>query len=1250
MVRYLLLTLTLLLSAGASMAQSTVLKGKVTDDTGEALIGASVKVLKGTEFVRGAVTDYNGDYRIPLDPGNYNVEVSYTGFKTALTTGVRVIVNTINSHDIKMESGTLLDEVVITTFKVPLIEQDKTQGGQTLTSDQIKNLPTRSVNAIVATTAGTTSIDGGDVNIKGSRSNATNVYVDGIRISGSSANAIPVQDIEQLQVVTGGLGAEYGDVTGGVISLVTKGPADEYHGAIEVENSHGLDPYGWFLGTANISGPLIKRKATDTRPARTLVGFRLSAQYLDQKDDDPPALPLAKAKGAAVDWNQINWNNYYSADEAVANAEKAKLEQLADAGGPLGRLSAHPLSLQNGFIRPTAENFTQDSVDMLDYNPLEGSTDINITSKLDFRISDNIDFSVTGTYLDRTNQFTPAPGTGSWRVLNSQNNPTQYSNRYRAITRFRHRLGSNEGPRDAASANRVTISNASYTLQFGFERGLSEQYDPRHQDRFFDYGYIGRFTYDYIPFLDFNDAGNLAHIDNTEAYTGYLPGYVNSAGSIVVPNPGLVAYNEFAQNDDFNSFINTNGRFNDTYDDIWSSMFTNVNSVYNTYAKGEDDILTGIASASFDLKLGKTGTHNIQFGLLTEQRTNRNWTMAPRNIWNLMSLITNNHFNGLDTNTVIGKLWVPAFGDSIDLYANAVIDLPDFRFYRKIREQRGIPLSQWLNPNELSPEELRLEMFSPRELTDQGLINYYGYDYLGNKLNNNITFNDFFTSRGTDGIRDFPVAPLRPLYQAAYLKDKFTFNNMIFSLGVRVERFDLNTKVMKDQYSLYQIMNARDFYATQPNAGSRPGTIGDDFKVYVTDQSNNEIKAFRSGDTWYFPDGTQAADGNLIFGGGGVVAPFLQDTVSGDNILDTRFDPNTAFEDYTPQVNWMPRLAFSFPISDEANFFAHYDVLVQRPPSNWEVTPLDYVYFYTPNRTPTNNANLRPERVVDYEVGFQQRLNQNSALKFSAYYREMRDMLQRRTILYVPTIGAYDTYGNIDFGTVKGFTLQYDLRRIQNAELRLAYTLQFADGTGSDINSQRGLTSRGTNIRTLSPLSFDERHNIQAIFDYRFASGKRYNGPRIAGKDILANFGANLQLSAASGRPYTARLRPERFGGSGTLGAINGSRLPWRINLDLRLDKSFTLVASGKNPLNLNVYFRVSNLLDARNVVGVYSVTGSPVDDGFLATGQGQAFINGLAVQGRNIDAYLDAYNWGMLNPDRYTQPRRLYVGAALEF
>ncbi|MEQ1743902.1 MAG: carboxypeptidase regulatory-like domain-containing protein [Saprospiraceae bacterium] len=1202
MVRSLLLLFSLLFSAGLAFSQgnNTVLSGKVTDDKGEALIGATVKVLRGTDLVRGTITDYNGDYRLNLDPGNYDVEVSYTGFQKQQVTAVRVLTGTLNTLDFTLVEGNVLGEVTVSAFKVPLIEQDKTQGGQTLTSEQIKNLPTRSVNAIVATTAGTTSIDGGAVNIKGSRSNATNYYIDGIRVSGSPP---PVQDIEQLQVITGGLGAEYGDVTGGVISVITKGPASSYHGSIEVENSHGLDPYGWFLGTANVSGPILKKKSADGVSERTVIGFRLSGQYNKQKDDGPPSLPVYRVK-----------------DELLES------------------LSANPLINQNGAIIARAETFTNDSVVAMDYRPFEGQEAIDLTTKLDFRLSDNMDLSLTGTYRNVENQFTP----GGWRLLNSQNNPTQFSNRYRGIGRFRHRLGSSDGP---SSASRVSISNASYTLQFGFERGFSEQADPRHQDRLFDYGYIGRFNYNYVPVTGINDAGTIAHIDYREEFTGFSAGSVN-------PNPGLIAYNEFANPEAVSSYLAQNGRLSNLYTGIWSGMHSNINMVYNTFAKGESDVITGIASAGFDLKLGRTGTHNIQFGLLYEERVERSYNVAPFGLWNLMNLVTNSHFNGVDTSKIIGKYWdeirSPIIGDSIVQYGNLTIELNDFKFYRSVRQLLGKDIGEYVNPNSLDPGQLNISMFSPRELTDQGLISYYGYDYKGNKLRSDVTFNEFFTSRDADGIRDMPVAPLRPLYQAAFLKDKFTFNKMIFSLGVRIERFDLNTKVMRDQYSLYEVMNAEEFYRTVPSAGTRPGTIGDDYKVYVNSEQDNTIKAFRDGNTWYLPNGTQAPDGNVIFGGG-VVAPYLRDTVAGDDIFDLRYNPNSSFEDYTPQVNVLPRLAFSFPISEDANFFAHYDILVQRPPSNWQVTPLDYIYFYVPGRTPDNNANLKPERVVDYEVGFQQRLNQNSALKFSAYYRELRDMIQSRTILYVPTIGRYDTYGNTDFGTVKGFTVQYDLRRIQNAELRLAYTLQFADGTGSDANSQRGLTSRG-NIRNLFPLSFDERHNIQAIFDYRFDSGKRYNGPRLGGSDILANFGINLQLSAVSGRPYTARQRPERFGGSGTLGSFNGSRLPWRLNLDLRMDKTFIFGEGTKNPLSLNVYLRVANLLDTKNVLGVYPVTGSAYDDGYLATAEGQSVLRGITEQGRNVNAYLDSYSWVLQNSGLFALPRRIYIGAAFQF
>ncbi len=1214
MVRSLLLTLMLLLGWSVAEAQ-TFLQGKATDaDSKEELIGASVKVLKGTNVVRGAITDVSGNFRIPLDPGSYTIEVGYTGYTTLRQEGVQVLTGEINSLNFELQpsSGTNLTTVEVVSYKVPLIKQDQTSGGQTLTSETIKNLPTRSVNAIVATTAGTSSIDGGDVSIKGSRSNATNYYVDGIRVAGST---VPVQDIEQLQVVTGGLGAEYGDVTGGVISILTKGPASEFSGYAEVENSHGLDPYGWFLATANMSGPILKTKAKEGKPSRTIIGFRLSGQYNTQKDDDPPALRVARAKGKFLGHDKPFGSQF-------------------EEGSVLDNLQQHPLSSNRGTIINTAENFTSDSVDMMRYRPFEGRRDIDLTGKLDFRFTDKIDMSFTGTYRDTRNQFTPGGyGSSHWQVLNAHNNPTRYNQRKRVLGRFRHRLG--DPTREAENKSKFGIANASYQVQFGYERGNERVSDPRHGDNYFNYGYLGKFKYE-LDTTIIPVGPELLHVGYGEIFTGFESGGIN---------PGLEAYNEFANPENINSFFVQNGRFSNVYDDIWSGMHANINRVYNQAQKSENDIFTLNASTNFDLKLGKTGVHNIQFGLLNEQRIDRSWDLRPSTLWDLARQLANRHFNGLcDTCPPIDVKIVD--GIPVDINPYLIAPQTDARFYKELRKSLGVSEQVWVNPLELTPDQLNLSMFSAQELTDLdgGRLTYYGYDYLGNRLGGGFTFNDFFTSRNADGVRDFPIAPLTPLYQAAYIKDKFTFNKMIFSLGMRVERFDLNTRVLKDQYSLYEIMDANTFF--NQYGGNRPNGIGDDFKVYTKDGDKVvEVVAFRDGNQWYTNNGLQVNDPNLIFGGQ-AVKPIYLDGENAD-IRSESFDPNSSFADYTPQINWLPRLAFSFPINKDANFFAHYDVLVQRPPSNWEVTPLNYYYFYVNGRTPRNNANLRPERVIDYEVGFQQKLNEVSALKFSAYYREMRDMIQERFVNYVPVIGRYGTSDNIDFGTVKGFTTQYDLRRVKNIQFQLAYTLQFADGTGSNSATQRGLRQQ---LRTLYPLDFDERHSIAGILDYRYDEGKKYTGPEIAGRQILANFGVNVQFNAASGRPYTARLRPDRFGASGNTGTINGNRLPWRSNIDLRVDKTVNLNPRGKKPLDMNIYLRVSNVLDRRNVTNVYEYTGSPTEDGYLATNEGQSILRNTQLQGRNINAFQASYAWSMLNPNNFTLPRRIYVGASFGF
>jgi outer membrane receptor for ferrienterochelin and colicin len=166
-------------------------------------------------------------------------------------------------------------KVVITDYKAPLIELDQTTSGGMVTSEKIKNLPSKNVNAIASTTAGLSSVDEGAISVRGSRTDATAYYVDGIRVS--SAALIPQSEIDQLQVITGGMSAKYGDVTGGLISITSKGPSPRFTGGIEGETSQFLDPYGYNLLSTFLSGPIIKRNG------ESILGFRFSGQYRYQQ-------------------------------------------------------------------------------------------------------------------------------------------------------------------------------------------------------------------------------------------------------------------------------------------------------------------------------------------------------------------------------------------------------------------------------------------------------------------------------------------------------------------------------------------------------------------------------------------------------------------------------------------------------------------------------------------------------------------------------------------------------------------------------------------------------------------------------------------------------------------------------------------------------------------------------------------------------------------------------------------------------
>jgi hypothetical protein len=336
-----------------------------------------------------------------------------------------------------------------------------------------------------------------------------------------------------------------------------------------------------------------------------------------------------------------------------------------------------------------------------------------------------------------------------------------------------------------------------------------------------------------------------------------------------------------------------------------------------------------------------------------------------------------------------------------------------------------------------------------------------------------------------------------------------------------VDVFDANQPVLKDPYLFYNAFTVKEARAIKEQDPSQyswvniPDGMGDDYIVYVNDVNNpNSINGFRTGMNWFNATGTQVEDPKVIRGATGI-APWLVDPSLETPTAD-------AFEDYKPQVNIMPRIAFSFPISDEASFFAHFDILTKRPTTVFRFDPFQY-QFVNQRSAIINNSNLKPETTVDYELGFQQVLTRTSALKISAFYREQRNNVQLVNI-FEAYPATYRTFGNRDFGTVKGTTISYDLRRTGNIRMTAAYTLQFADGTGSDATSAAGLVNAGLpNLRTIFPYSFDQRHAFAITMDYRYGEGSDYKGPMLGNIALFENTGLNIVTNIYSGSPYSSQ-------------------------------------------------------------------------------------------------------------------------------
>lgn len=1233
MLRKLLTVIALLGLTNLAIAQSQsgTLKGTITEHgTGEVVPLANVILEQNGAVVGGAVADFDGKYTIkPIDPGRYTVQVSFIGFATKEIQDVLVSPNKITfiNAKLKLESE-VLGTIEVVEYVVPLIDPDKT--GQTRTREEITALPTRSVASVAAQTAGVYQEDEGSaINVRGSRSDATFYYIDGVKVRASSR--IPQASIEQMTVITGGLPASYGDAMGGVISITTRGPSNEFFGGIELVSSSLLDPYGYNLVGFNLSGPLLKDDNGQSK-----LGFFLAGEVESVKDNDPSSIDLYKINDTKLKYLQEN---------------------------PL------IFSLQNGIVQAqrASEYITMDDLEVIDAKQEAERLNIAVQGKIDFKPTKNTNFTIGGNYtkVDRSDYIF------TYSLFNPENNPQVIDNSWRVYGRFQQSFGNPEGEQSAS-----TMKNAFFTLQADYSKDLSTTQDEDHKDNLFNYGYIGEFTAERDTILsnpwNFDETVDFYMIDDNGDslfVTGEAVGHIDEEGNFVYDfsqsanpisnyyfkagdiNPYATNYTEqyydylgeSAVITDLNEIRSIGALVNGDRSDYVYSTFYNTGRAYNGYSKSEESQLRFTGSASTDIN-----DHAIQFGFEYEQRDDRYYGVSPTALWSLAELRVNNYINQFQ-----GAYELLGYDDASQttlLGLNHSFNFDQMSdFATNFRDVNGIAQDQIVDIHSYTPEDLDISMFSADQIMNYAT--WYGFDYTGARIEGvQPGMAEFLESDGDEHYKR-EVGAFQPIYVSGYIQDKFAFEDLIFNIGVRVDRYDANQEVLLDKYSLYQVITVGedDIY-------DHPSNIGDDYVIYVDDNANHStVTGYRNGDNWYDANGLPITDPEILNVSGKVMPMLLNPGAINDEVdaLNKGLTAD-AFTDYTPQVTFMPRISFNFPISDEAMFYAHYDVLAQRPSGN-RMDPIDYLQLAQLSGTYLSNSDLKPQRTTDYEIGFKQTLSSSSAMQISAFYKEMRDMMTYTKVGFAfPK--EYNTYGNIDFGTVKGLSVGYEMRRTKNISLNANYTMQFADGSGSSSTSGAGIVNSGQpNLRTTMPLDYDQRHNLTTSIDFRYGSGKNYNGPLFKGHQILSNMGVNIVATAGSGTPYSRQENATREGffginqRSNLSGSINGSRLPWRYRLDMRVNKSFDLKwgdEENQKSASVNVYLQVQNLLNAANILTVYQYTGNPDDDGFMSTPEGEATIAASV----NPQSLMDLYAIKLNNPDNYTRPRTVRLGLTLDF
>ena len=354
--------------AGAALADTGGLRISITSSSGTPVAGATVKVSSPSSLVtRTGVTAEDGSVRLQgLDPAtNYTVEVVASGYNDFSASNVAVVSgkNLSLGYVLGIES---LDTVVVTGGSLAAVDTTSATVGTTLTLSMVESLPTgRSYQSYLQLVPGVKPSAGGNPSSKSgvnyadiggaAGTSSDNIYViDGVDVTdpdtGTFGANFNSEIIQEQQVITGGVPAEYAGGSGLISKVVTKSGGDEWHGSVnyylqndslvsddEHSTSGGFSTYDTAV---TLGGPIIKEKlwffASYQKKFREDDVLNASTGELLRTVETDQDLAFLKATWQLTDNDRLTatfFNDPYNRDGSTASTTLNNRDLARDQGG-----------------------------------------------------------------------------------------------------------------------------------------------------------------------------------------------------------------------------------------------------------------------------------------------------------------------------------------------------------------------------------------------------------------------------------------------------------------------------------------------------------------------------------------------------------------------------------------------------------------------------------------------------------------------------------------------------------------------------------------------------------------------------------------------------------------------------------------------------------------------------------------------------------------------------------------------------